>query len=757
MERLGTGTLLAAAATVAAGVGAGGSLGGWALHLTAATCLALAVAAVLWQGTGTGARWLLALVLVAVGAGSAADAAWRSAAMEERLLPRLVASEGPVRACGTVTRAGERSAEVEARSVEAAAGRWRVREPLRVAGEGAARAPVGRAVCAEGSVVRSGRESGGVPLLVADAVDVVGTGSRLRWAADRVRDRFRRAAQGALPDEQAGLLLGMTEGDTELLSEVTMERFRTTGLAHLVAVSGSNVAVVLAVVLLGVRAVVRRGRVLRVLLALPPLVFFAFLTALEPSVLRAVVTAGLVLAVTATGRRVDGLRAAAVAFVALVLLSPELLGRPGFQLSFAATGGLVLWASPLAERLVSLWPGEAGRAVRASAMGVAATVAAQLAVAPLLAWHFGQLPASGGLANLLVAPLAGVVMVGGMVTLTAASVSGAFAWAPATLRLVLDLILWTAGTFAELPLASVRVGVPLAAGVAALLPAALARSRRIRVAALAVLIVGASTATGGAVVPAGGACPGAEIRAVDVGQGTAVLLRDGPHAALVDGGPQEGEVVEDLRRLGVGRLDLVFVSHPHADHTEGLEDVLAKMPVGAVVGPVILGWGVGAEVIEAAEEAGVEVRAAADGDVFEVGPRIRLEALAPEAGPAPAQEDPDAVNAYSLVLRATVDGVAAILPGDIGAREQATLVDDHVAAVVLLAPHHGSADLDPAFVEAVGPRATVVTVGENRYGHPTPTALRTYARHGPVLRTDRHGSVGVCAEDGAAEVVAERR
>lgn len=756
MERPSTGVLLAAAGAAGGGAAAGGVLGGFALHLTAGACVALAAAVVLWGSGRPSGRWVVAVGLVGVCAAAGADAAWRAAGARDRVLPRLASSEQVARVCGTVLRVGERSAEVTVRSVETREGRWEAREPLRVAGEGSAATSAGGDICAVGSVARSGLESGGPPLLVADAVEEAGTGSWLLWAAERVRARFRGAARAALPDEQAGLLLGMTEGDTELLSERTMERFRTTGLAHLVAVSGSNVAVVLAVVLLVVRVIVPRGRILRVLLALPPLVFFAFLTALEPSVLRAVVTAGVVLAVTATGRQADAVRAAALAFVVLVLVSPELLQRPGFQLSFAATGGLVLWAGPLSERLVGMWPGTPGRMVEAVALGVSATVAAQIAVAPLLAWHFGQVPAAGGLANLFVAPLAGVVMVGGMVTLTAASVSGVFVWAPATLRLVLDLILWAAETFAELPLASLRMGVPLAAAVAALLPAVLARSRRARVGALVVVVVGASTGIGGGLVPSGGVCPGAEVRALDVGQGTAVLLRDGPHAVLVDGGPQEGGVVESLRALGVDSLDAVFVSHPHADHTEGVEEVLAKMPVGAVVGPVILGWGVGAEVLEAAGEAGVEVREAADGDVFRIGPRIRLEVLAPDAGPAPNEEDPDAINAYSLVLRGTVDGVPTILPGDIGAREQSTLVDDHTAAIVLVAPHHGSADLDPGFVEAVGPRVTVVTVGENGYGHPTDVALGTYRRYGPVLRTDRNGSVGVCADDGSAEVVTQR-
>jgi competence protein ComEC len=162
-------------------------------------------------------------------------------------------------------------------------------------------------------------------------------------------------------------------------------------------------------------------------------------------------------------------------------------------------------------------------------------------------------------------------------------------------------------------------------------------------------------------------------------------------------------------------------------------------------------------VVEASRGAGVAVDHAARGRTFTFSPGLEVEVLSPEPGPVPEEEDEDIVNAQSLVLLGRVGGVRVLLPGDIAAREQEELVGPAVRADVLVAPHHGSADIDPAFVEAVDPRATLVTVGaDNRFGHPTSTALRAYALQGGVLRTDRQGTVAVCVGDGALEVTTER-
>ena len=736
-----------AAVCVGAGTALGSGRPGLALGSAIVTLVGLAVGALIRRDR----RAVFACACVALTFAASASAAWRSTAQTSALSPRLARAKAVVHACGDVVSIGPHSVEIRADHIVRRSTAWTVSEPLRVSGHSVETLPVGERICAIGSLhpARAGRTE--PPLLVADTIDRIGTGSRIRLWAGAVRKRYSDAAARALPRRQAGLLLGMTDGDTALIDTATTEDFRTTGLAHLVAVSGYNVAVFLAIVMVFVRIVFRRGRWLRVAFAIPALVFFAFLTGLQPSVLRATVSAGVALAVGAGGRPADALRAAALAFAVLILVSPEMLFTIGFQLSFGATIGIILWGEPLAQRLL---PRSNGRFVRTAASGLGTTIAAQIAVAPLLAWHFGRIPGFGGFANIIAIPLGGFVMLGGMATLTAASCFRFLDWAPATMRLPLDIILASAHAFARVPAASLGVSVVAACAITAALAAFAVRSTRMRAGcvALAVVLFGASS--GQAI--SGPSCAGPFVSALDIGQGTAVLLHDGTHSVLVDSGPQSGGVVDQIRATGVVSLDAIFISHSHIDHALGALDVLQRMHVGHVFGPPELQWSSGAQVIREAAHDHVPFSAVASGDTFDAGD-IHVDVLWPEDRDLPLFTQ-DAIDATSLVLRATIAGVRVLLPGDIRSQQQKQVAADaDVAVPLLIAPHHGSKDLDPDFVDAVGERLTLITVGSpNPYGLPAPEAVRAYARRGPVFRTDQDGRVLVCLEKTGVQVVMER-
>ncbi|HVE91088.1 MAG TPA: hypothetical protein VNE62_02140, partial [Actinomycetota bacterium] len=165
-----------------------------------------------------------------------------------------------------------------------------------------------------------------------------------------------------------------------------------------------------------------------------------------------------------------------------------------------------------------------------------------------------------------------------------------------------------------------------------------------------------------------------------------------------------------------------------------------------------MGWGSGKKVVEAARRNGVRTRVVAEGDVIATGRGIRLEVLAPGPDP-PRFEDRSLIDRNNLVVKARVAGVDVLVPGDVDLESQEALSSLPVAAPVLVAVHHGSANLDPEFVRAVSPKVTLVTVGaDNSYGHPTAKAMELYRREGMVLRNDTQGTLSLCIDDGEVEV-----
>lgn len=294
----------------------------------------------------------------------------------------------------------------------------------------------------------------------ATNIDVVAEPRGVLGLAAAVRGSLRRSTKG-LDERKAGLVRGLTIGDTSEIDEATEHQFRRTGLAHLVAVSGSNVAIVLGAVV----TLIRRLRpMLRTILCLITLGLYVVIVGPEPSVLRAAAMGAIVVAGLVWGQRAEPLHALGLALVILIVVRPGLTTSVGLHLSAAATAGLVLWARPLAERLAHVLP-------RLVAWALGATLAAQIAVAPIMIVVFGEISLVAPLANLLAIPavapatvlgLAGAVI--GLASPPLAAIAG---------RLAGDLAGWivlVAETLARPPWAAVPcpswVGWALAGPVA---------------------------------------------------------------------------------------------------------------------------------------------------------------------------------------------------------------------------------------------------------------------------------------------------
>ena len=556
-------------------------------------------------------------------------------------------------------------------------------------------------------------------------------------AAAAARGALGRGARAAFPTREAELLLGLAIGDTSRMDPEVEEDFRASGLAHLVAVSGANVAMFLVPVLavaarLGFRL---RGRVV---IGLGAVAFFALLTRWEPSVLRAGAMAALALAGVMAGRPRSTGALLGASVVSLLVADPGLARSVGFQLSVAATAGLAALAGPLARRLAFL--------PRPVALAAAATAAAQIGVTPLLLLHFGMVPTVTLLANVLAFPAVAVALIGGLLA------SGAALWWPGMgaalggpAALPLTYLIGLADRMARVPLPSVT-GEGLSAAAAAGLGALLVswRLRRGRGRAGPCVVV-AALVLAALVWPAnglGGATGTVTMTFFDVGQGDAAVVR-GPDGStiLIDAGPEPDRVAAELAALGVGRIDLAVASHAHADHVEGFPAVLARHPVGLFLEPGCPGNSPSYQrFLDAVRDEAVPLRHPRGGTVMRVGV-LAIQILGPDACSS------DSPNDDSFVMRIVHEGTPiALFPGDAEVPAQQDLLadEDPVAAAVLKVPHHGGDTSEREFLGAVESAVAVVSTGPNDYGHPHPALLDTLRAEGmTVYRTDRSGDVTV--------------
>jgi competence protein ComEC len=577
-------------------------------------------------------------------------------------------------------------------------------------------------------------------------------------ASGAVRQALRESVAGR-PADQRALVPALVDGDDAEVAPGLQESFRDTGLTHLLAVSGTNLTLVVGFLLWLARWCRVRGRWLH-LVAAAGIAGFVLIARTEPSVLRAAVMGAIgVVALGSDGRR-RALRGLGTAVLVLVLVDPGLSVSAGFALSALATGGILLLGPPWRAALARWLP-------RWLAEAIAVPAAAQLACTPLVAAISGRVSLVAVAANLLVAPVVGPAtvlgLVGGILTMV---------WPPVG-RLCGTLASWCVAWLiavaehgAALPTAAVGWGTGPAAlllltvltGAVALAGPGLLRHPATGLAAAAVLV--------GAVLvrpPVLGWPPdGWVVVACDVGQGDAIVVGAGSgNAVVVDAGPEPRAVERCLDRLGVRRVPLLVLTHFHADHVDGIAGVLAGRKVGTVETTRLLDPPGGvAEVEDVTGEAGLAPAAATYGAATTVGP-VTLQVLWPlPDSPTRGPGDGSTANEASVVLLAEVGGLRLLLTGDIEPEGQAELARllPGLHVDVLKVPHHGSAHQDEPWLLSLEPTVALVSVGaDNDYGHPAESALRPLEQAGvEVFRTDQDGDLAVVADRGVARVVTEK-
>lgn len=640
------------------------------------------------------------------------------------------------------------------------------------------------------------------PCTLSEAVGRIyrelGLSSRLRETAWRWRCRLTRGKES----DAAAVAVAMLLGQKDLLGTELQEAFSRSGLGHLLAVSGLHVGFLLTLVFPLVRRTTGLSRrpgpggpnpkeVAGYFLLCAVVFGFVGLTGAPPSAVRAGVTAAAGLGAATLRRPLDGWQTLGVAGSALLLAQPLFLFDLGFQMSFLAVAGILVAVSlrrpgSVREERASLstpFPAARplGRVVRLAVDSLAITLGAQVAVAPVVAYAFSSFSWVSPFVNLVGVPVGGAA-----VALLAAGVVAGEVWpwlGDRTIALghfLLEALIWLARAVA--PWGAVEVAMPSAAAVVGWyglwFGGALYVRSVCRPSAPWMIRLSKGTATAGAVllavsliVPAVKGMLGvAEVWVLDVGQGDSVVIRSGwGQAVIVDGGGVPGaavtggfdvgerRVVPALKKLGVRRLQAVINTHPHEDHAHGLRAVVASRRVDAVYASAADSAAAAYRVfIAEANRKGLDVQRLAVGQTLWLEPELGLTVLAGgDMAEWVGSDRPGrpSLNDRSVALLLRHPKGTMLLLGDLEERGQRRVLSRarerpelSVSDVdILLVPHHGdAATVASGLLDVTRPKAAIISVGPNGYGHPSQALLDELASRGiRWWRTDRHGAVRI--------------
>jgi len=552
----------------------------------------------------------------------------------------------------------------------------------------------------------------------------------------RIEQAYRTAGPESGGNRQGkALARALVLGDATDFPLEWKRGLRVTGVYHLMSVSGVHVALVAGAVWLLGGWLPRRLRLASMLSAI---LLYLLLVGPLPALVRAAVMGSLVIAALLAERPPAAANALGWAVILLLLDRPETALSPAFQLTVAATAGLLLLAPHLAGR----WHGRL--APRWLVGPIAASVGAQIATLPWALPRFHLLSPLAPWLNLPAVPWTGLALLAALLWTAVALVSPGLAGG------MLPVLDGLAAPFSWPALTPPEVWCPLpvllspvwawllAAAIGMLLLAPVRRTLMILGAGAVCLCLLTALS-----LPAD-SHRDPEMAMIDVGQGDSILLRDGERAVLVDGGGWSGGdlggrvLLPALLSEGVRRLDALVMTHPDRDHCNGLVDIAAYLSVDEVwTAP---GWDLSGCAGRLLALPGTRKRFLSKGQKMALG-RWRLTVLHPEA------DDHHEVNERSLVIRAETRGRSVLLTGDIESWAEHHLADCCARGLrtdVLKVAHHGSrTSSTETFLEAVSPRLALISAGVNNlYHHPSPDVVERFEERGVrILRTDLSGEI----------------
>lgn len=581
-----------------------------------------------------------------------------------------------------------------------------------------------------------------------------------------VRLHIKQTIEQNLSGGPAGLLKGILLGDKRAVPDQVREAFTRCGVNHVLAVSGLHVGLIASVIFFGLK-LCGMGRCVTAWTTVFLLVVYALVTGLPPSVIRASLMAGVVILGSLGDWETDGWNALGFAGLVGLIVRPGDVLDVGFQLSFAATGGIFLFYRPILDLL----PKWGGRVLTNTVWApLAVSLAAQLATMPFIITYFGIVSVVGIVANLIVVPLIGLAAALGVVSVFVFLLSPyVVIWLNGANWILLKLAIglshmmasawWAAFDVPQLPLYLWGIY-----GLLILLFLPRLRVRPFGGIILCGVLVCANVAVWQPIlVPR----DYLEMFVLDIGQGDAIFIRfPNNKTMLVDGGIRtqhqdmgERVVLPFLRSQGIGHIDVVVGSHAHSDHIGGLISVLERVSVGHYVdsGQIANTW-TSREVQRLIKKNNVQYHAVAAGDSL-VG-LGGVSALVLHPAPTFVSDEEGAshgLNNGSVVMRLAYEGRKILLTGDIEHETDEALLrwKGRLQSDILKAAHHGSRTSSTQdFLEGVRARWVAVSCGiKNKFKHPSPEVIDRYDQMGMVVsRTDLGGAIRYVIDKNKIEV-----
>ncbi|WP_165000318.1 DNA internalization-related competence protein ComEC/Rec2 [Anaerophilus nitritogenes] len=592
-------------------------------------------------------------------------------------------------------------------------------------------------------------------VLYTDKIQIVGDGKvSLIWIMSKnIKNKVIDLIENIMPKEEGDMLLGIILGKKDGLDEHIYKTFQRVGVAHILAISGMHIGILY---LFFDRLLKRFSVYIRAIFHSIILWIYAFITGGSPSVVRAVLMIHIFFMAPLLNRKYDSLSGISIIAFLLLIINPMYIIDIGFALSFCAAFSIIILYKIIDKKLV--WIPKMVRKY------LVASIAAQIGTMPIVAYHFFYISFGAFIINIPVAILMGVIVPMGFIMIIVgflntflASIVGKI------LSSLLKIMIILCDFVDHIPFSSIEVVSPhwtfflFYYGIIVL---CISKTKfKINKNKIIGMITGIYMISIGInfIVPTK-----MKINFVDVGQGDCILIQTPMHKnILIDGGGSlrkeidigENIVVPYLRRNGIGKIHMMFVSHAHKDHIDGLTRVFDHMKVENMF--------IGARCKDSIEEKilrekcmihKTRVYEILRNDTINIEQNLSFKILHPKDDTTTLSE----ANDDSLVIFMKYERVGVLFTGDIEKETEETIIKEYPKLYVdiLKVAHHGSATSSTdVFIQHIKPKVGVIQVGNNNFGHPNQRVLdEFYKNKVKVFRNDKNGAVIVIIDKNKIKV-----